>query len=119
MKVAITVWEDRISPVFDSSRKLLIAEIKDTRITNRSHVLFDPEFPSSLAKTLGALEVPVLICGAVSQMPANVLTAGGIDLVPFITGQVEHVLNVYAQGLPLEPAFAMPGCEDCQRKTDQ
>ena len=118
MKVAVTVWEDRVSPVFDASRKLLIAEIEDTRITNRSHFLFDPEYPAGLAKILGALDVPVLICGAVSQMPANVLTSGGIDLVPFITGQVERVLDVYAQGLPLEPAFAMPGCEGCQRKTD-
>ncbi len=113
MKVAITVWEDRISPVFDASRRLLIAEIENARITDRSYVLFDSELPSSLAKTLAKLDVPVLICGAVSQVPANVISAGGITLIPFIAGEVERVLEVYAKGNSLEPTFVMPGCHGC------
>ncbi len=117
MKVAVTVWEDRISPVFDASRRLLIAEIENARITDRSYVLFDSELPSSLAKSLAKLDVPVLICGAVSQVPANVISAGGITLIPFIAGEVERVLEVYAKGNSLEPTFVMPGCHGCIPKT--
>ncbi|BBO67640.1 hypothetical protein DSCA_15700 [Desulfosarcina alkanivorans] len=113
MKVAVTVWEDRISPVFDASRHLLIAEIEDARITRRSFVLFNPERPSHLAKTLTELDVPVLICGAVSQVPANMIVAGGITMIPFITGEVDRVLDVYAKGGSLAPAFVMPGCNGC------
>ena len=110
MKVAVTVWEDRISPVFDASRHLLIAEIENTRVTRRSFVLFNPERPSHLVKTLTELEVPVLICGAVSQVPANMIVAGGITMIPFIAGEVDRVLDVYAKGRSLAPAFVMPGC---------
>jgi predicted Fe-Mo cluster-binding NifX family protein len=110
MKVAVTVWEDRISPVFDASRRLLIAEIENDRVVNQSFVIFDPELPSDLTKTLTALDVPVLICGAVSQVPANIIAADGITLIPFIAGEVDRVLDVYAKGNPLAPTFVMPGC---------
>jgi len=117
MKVAVTVWEDRISPVFDASRHLLIAEIENARVTRRSFVLFNPERPSHLAKTLTELDVPVLICGAVSQVPANMIVAGGITMIPFIAGEVDRVLDVYAKGDSLAPAFVMPGCHGCIPKT--
>lgn len=116
MKVAVTAWEDRISPVFDASRRLLIAEIENARVTNRSYVFFDPGRPGNLAKTLTMLDVPVLICGAVSQAPATTIVAGGITLIPFITGEVDRVLEVYATGTPLAPTFVMPGCQDPTNK---
>jgi predicted Fe-Mo cluster-binding NifX family protein len=116
MKIAVTVWEDRISPVFDASRRLLIAEIENALIIDRSYVIFDPERPSNLARTLEKLDVTVLICGAVSQAPATIIAAGGITLIPFIAGEVDRVLDVYAKGNPLAPTFVMPGCHGCINK---
>jgi len=110
MRVAVTVWDERISPVFDASRRLLIADIQDKRVADKSYVVFDPGQPSNLAETLLTLGVPVLICGAISQEPATIVTDGGITLIPFITGRVDRVLEAYARGASLEPAFVMPGC---------
>ncbi|MEZ4551736.1 MAG: hypothetical protein R2860_13105 [Desulfobacterales bacterium] len=45
MKVALTAWEDRISPVFDAARTLLIAEVENGEIVKRQHVSFFPECP--------------------------------------------------------------------------
>lgn len=120
MKVAVTIWGNRISPVFDASRRLLIVEIDGGRVTERTHVLFDPEKPSSLTRTLAALEVKVIICGAVSQVPAAIIVAGGIGLIPFITGEVDRILDTYAKGGALVPDFVMPGCrqaDDSQAKS--
>jgi predicted Fe-Mo cluster-binding NifX family protein len=110
MKVAVTVWGDRISPVFDASRRLLVATIENARVVDRTVVIFNPEQPSRLTKTLAELGVAVLICGAVSQLPASAITAAGIRLIPFIAGEVERVLLAYASGSPLAPTFVMPGC---------
>jgi predicted Fe-Mo cluster-binding NifX family protein len=112
MKVAVTVWEDRISPVFDASRHLLIAEMENGRITYQSNLIFDPDQPAHLANTLDHLEIPALICGAISQVPANIITAGGTTLISFITGDVNRVLKAYARGQSLVPDFVMPGCKD-------
>jgi len=119
MKTALTVWANRISPVFDAAGTLLIVEIRDFKIENRQYESFDPDRPSHLAERLAQLHISTLICGAISQRPAMLLEAGGIELIPFITGRVEKVLNAYTQAIPVTPAFLMPGCRYRRRQRRQ
>ncbi len=117
MKAALTIWEDRVSPVFDSAHMLLVAEIKNAKIVSTQHERFNPEMPTRLAEMLNGLDVPVLICGAISEIPANVIEAYGIKLIPFIAGNVDEVLDSYAKGIKLAPDFLMPGCgRNCRRQ---
>ena len=109
-KIAVTVWEHRVSPVFDSARTLLIAEIKDDALINTSYLNFDPNRPLELLQMLQAQQIVLLICGAVSEGPANMLEAAGIELISFIAGDVLRVLESFLQGGPLGAEFKMPGC---------
>jgi predicted Fe-Mo cluster-binding NifX family protein len=119
MKVAVTIWENRISPVFDASRRLLLADLRRKGVTSRSYLVFDPEQPMQLVKMLKSQGVSVLICGAVSQIPATLIQTGGITLLPFITGEVNRVLEAYASGKPLAPTYMMPGCREITAKTSK
>jgi len=110
MKVALTAWGDRISPVFDSSRTLLIAEIENNEIVGRRHEAFFPEMSWRLAGILNNLGIDVLICGAISQFPAGIIENSGIQLISFVGGTVEQVLGAYAGGIPIVPEFSQPGC---------
>ena len=105
MKMALTVWGNRISPVFDAAHMLLVAEIENTQIISRRYEPFYPEFPSRLADMLTEMDVAVLICGAISEMPANILEANGIKLIPFITGDAREVIDAYVKDVPFMPAF--------------
>jgi predicted Fe-Mo cluster-binding NifX family protein len=116
MKMALTVWENRISPMFDAAHMLLVVEIENTKITNRCYVPFYPEFPSRLAAMLAEMDVEVFICGAISEMPANILEANGIKLIPFITGDAGKVIDAYVKDIPFMPAFLMPGCSHNRRR---
>lgn len=116
MKVALTTWEDRISPVFDAARNLLIAEIENGEVRDRRYEALFPEMPAQLGDRLKHLGVEVLICGAISQLPAAVIEAGGIELIPFIGGNVEDVLLSYAKGKRIVPVFSMPGCGRARRR---
>ncbi len=110
MKAALKIWENRISPVFDSAQMLLVSEIKNEKVINTQHERFNPETPSRLANILNSLNVNVPICGAISEIPANAIEACGIKLIPFIAGTVDEVLDTYAKGLQLAPTYLMPGC---------
>lgn len=110
MKVALTVWGDRISPVFDAARTILIAEIQDGEIVDRRNEAFLPEMSCRLAGMLNNLGIDVLICGAISQLPAGIIENSGIKLIPFVVGNVEKVLGSYVNGAQIVPAFSMPGC---------
>ena len=110
MKVALTIWENRISPVFDAAHMFLVAEIEDAKVINKHLESFDPEMPSRLADRLIKLDIKVMICGAITQMPANIIEGIGIKLIPFISGVADEVLSNYARGLKLVPKYSMPGC---------
>lgn len=110
--IAITVWGERISPVFDSARTLLIVEIDGNTIINSAHLTFDPDRPLELVQMLQRQQVALVICGAVSEQPAAILETAGIRLLPFVAGEVNHILERYCKGRSLGREFRMPGCSN-------
>jgi predicted Fe-Mo cluster-binding NifX family protein len=109
MKVAITVWQDRVSSVLDFSQRLVVMELEDGRETSRTEI--DVAERSAFAKLarLRDLGINVLICGAVSQPLAAAALACGIRLLPYVTGRVDDVLKAYGTGQLSQPQFALPG----------
>lgn len=110
MKVALTIWMNQISPVFDSASIVCVVEIENGAVVSRHDELLDDVLPLSRVSKLSKLEVRVLICGAISQFFANMIEAHGIRVIPFVTGDVDQVLDAYIKGLLLMPSFQMPGC---------
>ena len=110
MNVAITIWKHRISPVFDSARTLLIAEIKDNALASTSYLTFDLDRPLELFRMLRAQKVGIIICGAISEGPADMLLDAGFELISFIAGDIHRVLETLVKGDPLGEDFKMPGC---------
>jgi predicted Fe-Mo cluster-binding NifX family protein len=110
MKIALTVWEDRISPVFDAATTLLLAELEESGISEKHLAPLPPVSSLRLPETPQAMGVSVLICGAISEGHANRLASNGIELIPFVSGKTECILEAFVQGKPIVPAFSMPGC---------
>lgn len=110
MKIGITVWKNRISPLFDSAQMLLIAEIKNGTITGKHYEPFHLHLPSSKAIQTYNMGVEVVICGAISYFLANMIEAYGIRIIPFVAGDVNHVLDAYLKGNLPTQKFQMPGC---------
>ena len=109
VKVALTVWESRISPVFDCAQMLLIADIENQIVNGRWYKPFLSEFPSLRGAELFDLGIDVLICGAISQVFANTIEAYGIRIFPFVTGDPNQVLDAYLSGTLRNADFQMPG----------
>ncbi len=109
-KVALTVWENRISPLFDCARTLLVVDIADGAAIGRHFEPFRYESPFSRAERLSNLRTDVLICGAVSDHFANIIENYGIRIIPFVTGSVDEVLDAYLTGGLFDSKFRMPGC---------
>jgi predicted Fe-Mo cluster-binding NifX family protein len=111
MKVALTVWENRISPLFDSASMLLVAEIESRGIIKKQLEPFSCESAFSRAARLDDLGVNVLICGAISDVYAGLIDARSIQIVPFAKGAVDEVLEAYMRGDIYKKDYRMPGCE--------
>lgn len=116
MKVALTVWEDRISPLFDSSRTLLIADIKARGVGEKRLEPFECDSAFSRAEKLDELGVKVLICGGISSFFASLIEAHHIRIIPFAAGAVDEVMEAYVTGNLSNKRFRMPGCGPCKKK---
>ena len=110
MKVALTVWNGRISPVFDVSRKVLILDVAHGAVTGQREEPLEGIDPVQKARKLVEWEVRKLICGAISRPLAGLFATYGIRTIPFIAGDAEEVIEAYlARKLP-NRSMAMPGC---------
>ncbi len=105
MKVAVTVWKDRISPLFDATRMLLIAEFEGGTIIRKYREDFDCDSPFSRAEKLDDLGVTVLICGGISDGFARLIEARHIEIIPFAAGTADEALEAFIAHRSLDNKF--------------
>lgn len=114
MKMALAVWDGRISPVFDSSKRLEVLLVEGERVASRQTHELTGDQPLDRAARLAELGVEILVCGAVSRPLAEMIAARGIRLIPFVAGGTEEVVAAFLSGGLPSPRLAMPGC--CGRR---
>lgn len=110
MRLALSTWNGRISPVLDVARQVLMLDFEDGRELFRHEEPLPGTDPQSQAARLAALAPQTLICGAISQPMADLLAASGIQVISFTAGPVEGVLDAWLAGNLPSPALSMPGC---------
>ena len=110
MKIAIPIYNDSVSNVFDFATRLLLVDIENSKEVNRSEVTLENRSLPQRAGQLKSLGVGVLVCGAISRLLANMVVTSGIEVLPYVTGHVDNVLHAYMTGQLLRPEFSMPGC---------
>ena len=115
MKVAIPTWRDRVSPVFDVARHLLLIELTDVAEVSRQEVWLPEAEPARRLRRLEDLQVQTLICCAVSQPLKAALVSHGIEVIDQVCGDAEEIVGAYRNGTLDEERFAMPGCDGHQR----
>jgi hypothetical protein len=109
MKVVLTVWENRISPVADSASQLLVVDVKNRTVRGRHTEYLNMESVFYRARRLSDLDANLFICGAISDFFASLLEGYGIRLIPFICGEAGEVLDAYLEDSLPCPRFMMKG----------
>jgi len=109
MKIAIPVWEDKVSPVLDTASRLMVVELNEEGPTSKFEIYLDERDLSRRCLRIQDLCVDTLICGAVTRYFSELLKASGIKLIQGISGQPEAVLNAYLDGTLAHSKYLMPG----------
>ena len=109
MKVALPVWQGQVSSVFDFAHKLLVIELKNGGETDRQEVVLVEQSGPERAAMLKQLGVGVLICGAISRPLAEMINGSGIQVLPFVKGSAEQIINAFKTGQLSQPQYTMPG----------
>ena len=109
MRVALTIWENRLSPVADSARQLLLVKIGNKGIQERHYERFQQESLFYRARTLADLDARIFICGAISDFFRSLIEGYGIQIIPFVRGKADDVLQAYLAKSLSNPRFLMVG----------
>jgi predicted Fe-Mo cluster-binding NifX family protein len=112
MKVAITVWKDRVAPVFDVAGSCIIGETQ-----GYGHQLQELQVVSlpvlsiqNKVALLISIGVSFLVCGALSRECELQVVSQDIELFSFIAGDINDVISGWENGTLAEQRFSMPGC---------
>ena len=109
MKIAIPVWEGRVSPVLDTAERLLVVDIGEEGIVKRSEI--DISGKGLLEKACDIKSnADTLICGALSKSLESYLLSRNVVIYPWVMGEVERLLDIYSCGNEPGPEYYMPGC---------
>jgi len=110
MKLAITVWNKRIAPVFDSAGSVLLLGLGDNERQNPGVVDLRQSNLGQRVDILKFHAVQELICGAISREAERLVLEQGISVHSFLAGDIETVVQAWKQGELERAEFSMPGC---------
>jgi len=111
MRIGVPIWQDKISPLFDTCSRLLIVVARGGHELSRHETYLDEVDISRRCQRIQRLKIDVLICGAISRPFSMMLEAAGIKVISGITGAVEDVLEAFFHKKRSLANYVMPGYE--------
>lgn len=110
MLIAIPIWEERVSPVFDVAQRLALITIESGTVVDTAEMAIPSQDVLARVKLLAERNVDVLLCGAISRCVMHLLEQHHIRVVPYVCGPVEQVLGAFLENRLAEQGLVMPGC---------
>lgn len=109
MKIAIPVWQNSVSPLFDSSTHLMVAETTAKSIINQDVINVESLSLFQRTDLLQKLNVDLFICGGITSPILDNIKNKNIKVIPFVCGNVNELLKATLKKRDLRTLFSMPG----------
>ena len=116
MKVAILTNQSRVSPVFETACSSLVIDVIESQCVIRSIYFFKSKNEIEMVSELLNKNIQQLICGAIPYYLEQLLIDQGCDVLSFIAGDLNEVIQALRKDLLNTPQFKMPGCKNKQRR---
>jgi len=111
MKAAFAYSGSRVAPVFDVASQICLVDRESGPGTPaRKNESLEDRLPVQKALRLAELGVDVLVCGAISRNLYETIVAYGVRIIPFVTGELDEVIQAWDSGELDGESFIMPGC---------
>lgn len=115
-RIAFSLWNERIAPVFDVARHILIVEGAEGHTVLQVETRFSNDDPWDRVQHLKTLQVGQLVCGAISRSFYEILTEQGIEVISFIAGSRDVVIKACLAERLFDGRMSMPGCDKDYRR---
>jgi len=110
MIALFATWQDRIAPVFDVATEITVVHSEGGQVIHRDRQPLPAGLPLDRVSLVAKTGASVLVCGAISRSMQVMIAGLGIDVIGFVTGEADTVIEGWLDGSLSSRAFAMPGC---------
>lgn len=107
MRVCLATFGERMAALLENASELRFYEARNGEVISQGFSPMPMGGPRSVAEVLRTAGVDRLLCGAVSEQYAEYLSRAGIELGPWIAGDVQQVLDAWMSNQLRN--VAMPG----------
>jgi len=97
-KVAIPRLGESIAPCFEYSANFSIYTVREGHVIDRIEFPLRSKDPFDRVRLLRAEQVDTIICGGVMERYEDLLKASGIQVISWVSGSVEDLLNLFLRG---------------------
>jgi len=98
MRIAISIFNGKISPRFDVAPELRLYDIEERKITNEKEISCEGWNDMERVHRLKELGVEILICGGIPNYLCETLLNNNINVFPWVTGDVKDILKKFLKG---------------------
>ena len=114
MLISISIFNRRLSPLFDTSQNLLLVDLEGSQEKGREVISFASLSPLKKIEKLVEKKVDILICGAISNFFIHPLVKANIRVIGNLCGEYEEIIETFKKNEIFLDKFLMPGC--CRRQ---
>ncbi len=123
MRVAIPRMGESVAPCFEYCATMAIFTVTQAGVVAQTDFPLRSREPFDRVRLLRDQEVDTVICGGMQEMYEDLLGVSGFEVISWVSGCVEDLLNLYLRG-ELEsgmelPAGPGPDFFSIGRKTEQ
>jgi predicted Fe-Mo cluster-binding NifX family protein len=107
VRVAIPRMGETVAPCFEYSCTMAIYTVAHRRVLDQMDFPIRSREPLDRVRLLRDQQVDTLICGGMQDVFEDMLRAGGLEVISWVSGCVEDLLDMYLRGR-LVPGTELP-----------
>ena len=108
-RVAIPVFESRVSPVLDSCRRMVVVDIKGGCEIQRQEISLEKMSLNQRLEVFVRWGIRKIICAGVSDVMCRFLAGLDIALISGVAGDIEKIITAYLCKRLDDSCYIMPG----------
>lgn len=108
MRIAIPRFGELVAPCFEYSATMAIFDVEEGQVVDQVDFPLQSQVPYDRVRLMKVERVDTVICGGVQTLYEDLLKTNGIEVISWVSGNVEDLLIRFLQGR-LTPGTARLG----------
>lgn len=98
MRIAVPRMGEMVAPCFEYCATMALFTIHEGRVVEQVDFPLRSREPFDRVRLLRDQRVDVLICGGMQDIYEDLIRASGLEVISWVSGEVEDLLDMYLRG---------------------